>query len=276
MLRLVLEVVGVGLFILLSVIFPREKAQKVVNPDIVINLMTGGLIFVTLAPVARMVDGAVGGALIPMDWLGDGTGLSGVGQFLVAFLVLDFTRYWVHRADHRVPFLWKFHRVHHSVERMDATAGLRMHAVDFVQLSAIPIVLFGVLIDTTGFAPWVLQAAFGVGIFFDTFQHANLRFDITHPVGRVWHMVLNNPHFHAWHHTWEGHVYDGNYSNSIIIWDKLFGSEVTQPELPERYGVSKNGLDGAAEQKLSANILLAVLKLQLLRPRPGAPHTKAP
>jgi len=266
--RMLLEAVGVGLFILLSVVFPRDREQRVVNPDLVINLLTGGLIFLSLAPLARLADSAIGGALIPMDWLGDGTGWSGVAQFAVAFFALDFTRYWVHRADHRVPFLWKFHRVHHSIERMDATAGLRMHAVDFVQLSAIPMVLFGVLIDTSGFAPWTMSAAFGIGIFFDTFQHANLRFDINHPLTGAWHRVLNNPHFHAWHHTREGNIYDGNYSNTVIIWDRLFGSDVTLPELPELYGINdKQALAGARESALSPRLLLAVLKLQFLRPR---------
>ncbi|MFT5682614.1 MAG: sterol desaturase/sphingolipid hydroxylase (fatty acid hydroxylase superfamily) [Myxococcota bacterium] len=269
MVRMLLEVAGIGLFTLLAVLLPRDREQRVVNPDLVINLLTGGLIFLTLAPVARMVESAVGGALIGTEWLGDGTGLSGVAQFAVAFLLLDFTRYWVHRADHRVPFLWKFHRVHHSVERMDATAGLRMHAVDFVQLSIIPILLFGVLLDTSSFVPWSLQAAFGIGIFFDTFQHANLRFDITHPLLGAWHKVLNNPHFHAWHHTREGNLCDGNYANSVVIWDRLFGSNVTRPELPELFGINeKQALAGTRELQLSPRTLLAVLKLQLLRPRP--------
>ena len=268
MTRMLLEVAGVGLFTLLAVLLPRDREQRVINPDLIINVLTGGLIFVTLAPLARMVQSSIGGALIPMGWLGDGTGISALAQFAVAFIVLDFTRYWVHRADHRVPFLWRFHRVHHSVERMDATAGLRMHAVDFLQLSAIPILLFGVLIDTSSFAPWVLQVAFGIGIFFDTFQHANLRFDISHPLLGAWHKVLNNPHFHAWHHTREGNLYDGNYSNSITIWDRLFGSDVTRPVLPELYGInSKQALAGTQESELSVQTLIAVLKLQLLRPR---------
>jgi sterol desaturase/sphingolipid hydroxylase (fatty acid hydroxylase superfamily) len=266
--RMLLEVIGIGLFILLSVVLPRDRKQKVINPDLFINVLTGGLIFLTLSPVAHWVNTLTGGGLISMDWLGDGTGWSGLAQFAVAFLALDFTRYWVHRADHRVPFLWQFHRVHHSVERMDATAGLRMHAVDFIQLSAIPIVLYGVLMDTTSFAPWVLQAAFSIGIFFDTFQHANLRFDITHPVLGAWHKVLNNPHFHAWHHTREGNIYDGNYSNTVIVWDRLFGSDVTRPALPELYGISeKQALAGTRESSLSPLLLLAVLKLQLLRSR---------
>jgi sterol desaturase/sphingolipid hydroxylase (fatty acid hydroxylase superfamily) len=268
MTRMLLEVAGIGLFTVLAVVWPRDREQRVISPDLVINLLTGGLIFVTLAPVARLAEAAVGGALIDLSWLGDGSGLSGVAQFLVAFLVLDLTRYWVHRADHRIPFLWKFHRVHHSVEHMDATAGLRMHAVDFIQLSAIPILLYGVLLDTSGFAPWVLPVALGIGIFFDTFQHANLRFDITNPLLGAWHKVLNNPHFHAWHHTREGNIYDGNYSNTVIIWDRLFGSDVTRPVLPELYGINdKQALAGSRESTLSAGLLLAVLKLQLLRPR---------
>ncbi|MEL6348765.1 MAG: sterol desaturase family protein, partial [Myxococcota bacterium] len=179
------------------------------------------------------------------------------------------TRYWVHRADHRIPWLWTFHRVHHSSERLDVTSGLRMHAVDFVQLSLIPIVLFGVLMDTSTFSPWVITAALGVGVFFDAFQHANLRFDIDAPLGRAWHLLLNNPHFHAWHHTRNGHHHDGNYGNTLVIWDRLFGSEVTQPELPEAFGVGGDqALAGTRERTLSPrSVLRSVVSMQLLRAR---------
>jgi len=156
---------------------------------------------------------------------------------VVAFLLLDFTRYWLHRAHHRVPWLWTFHRVHHMTERLDATAGLRMHVVDFVQLAMLPVVLFSVVLNVSTWSPWVLTAALGVGAVADAFQHANLRWNPHHPVAKVWGLVLNHPHFHAWHHTRDGARCDGNYGNTLVIWDRLFGSDVTGEELPEAYGL---------------------------------------
>jgi sterol desaturase/sphingolipid hydroxylase (fatty acid hydroxylase superfamily) len=188
--------------------------------------------------------------LVDMTWLEPGW-----AQFLVAFLVLDFVRYWVHYADHRVPWLWTFHRVHHSSEYLDASAGLRMHLVDFCQLSAIPIVLFGLLMDATTFQPWVISAAMGVGIVFDCLQHANISMDMTKPHNKAWNLLLNNPHFHSWHHTRDGSLCDGNYSNTLIIWDRIFGTEVTQPKPPELYGLDD-----------SQAIENSLLGWQLLRP----------
>jgi len=211
---------------------PRVTGVPLVNRDLVFNLLNGAALFLLVTPAVKWVDAHLQLGLVGMDWLS-----SGVGQFLVAFVLLDLARYWLHRAGHRIPFLWQFHRVHHSAEYIDATTGLRMHVVDFLQLAALPIVLFGVLLDTSGFEPWVIPAALLVGVFFDGWQHANLRIDTSRPLFKAWNLLLNNPHFHSWHHTRDGHIHDGNYSNTLIIWDRLFGSDVTQVEPPDLYGI---------------------------------------
>jgi sterol desaturase/sphingolipid hydroxylase (fatty acid hydroxylase superfamily) len=152
--------------------------------------------------------------------------------------------------------LWRFHRVHHSTESLDATAGLRMHAVDFLQLTAVPVVLFGLLLDVSHFASWVLPAAVSVGIVADTFSHMHVEFPHRNPVCRALLYVFNNPLFHSWHHTRDGVLCDGNYANAFPVWDVLFGSNVTRPEPPALYGI-----DG--DQRLDHSLL----GLQLLRPR---------
>lgn len=241
---------ALGTFLLAGKLWPREP-QPFFHKGMFLNLANGLLLFGFRVTVVRWAEGYFDHNLIDMSvvpW--------GWAQFLIAFLVLDFSRYWLHRMGHRVPFLWQFHRVHHSVEEMDATAGLRMHLVDFIQLSLVPMILFGVLMDTASFDAWVIPAAMGVGVFFDHFQHANLRFDLSKPWNALWHRFLNNPHFHSWHHTREGHVCDGNYSNTIIIWDRLFGSEVTRETTPELYGVS-------GDQRIEESLI----GFWLLRPR---------
>ncbi|MEC8424559.1 MAG: sterol desaturase family protein, partial [Myxococcota bacterium] len=82
-----------------------------------------------------------------------------------------------------------------------------------------------------------IPAAMAIGVLFDGFQHANLRVDVENPLFRAWNLLFNNPHFHSWHHTRDGHLQDGNYGNTLVIWDRLFGSEVTQPGSPALYGV---------------------------------------
>ena len=246
--RVLLQGIVMGLFLGVGVLLPR-KQQSFMHPDLWINLFTGAAIFILIAPLMRFVGGNLEFFLIQLPvmpaWL----------QLVLSFLLLDFCRYWLHYAHHRVPFLWRFHRVHHSSENLDATSGLRMHAFDFVQLALLPIVLFGILIDTTSFAEWVIPTALSIGVFFDAFQHANISFPIGHPLGRLWHSFLNNPHFHIWHHTADGKEIDGNYSNTLVIWDRIFGTDVTQNDVPSALGL------GHAPLKNS------LLDLQLLKRR---------
>jgi sterol desaturase/sphingolipid hydroxylase (fatty acid hydroxylase superfamily) len=239
-------------FLVLGWRYPRVPGIPLINRDVISNLVNGVLLFALRVTVVAAVAQQAELGLI------DAGGWPLWAQLLVGFVVLDLTRYWVHYADHRVPWLWNFHRVHHSAERMDATTGLRMHLVDFVQLSAIPIVLFVVVIDTSAWSAWVLPAILAVGAVMDAFQHSNLRVDTSRPLFKVWNLLLNNPHFHSWHHTRDGHLRDGNYSNTLIIWDRIFGTEVTGPETPEAFGITA-----------SESLVNDPLSWQLLRHRPA-------
>lgn len=235
----------IGLFLLLGALWPRA-AQPLLGRHTAVNLATGLLMFLLRLSLVGVVADRVQVGLLDLS------SLPGAAQLLLAFLALDFSRYWVHRLDHRVPWLWTFHRVHHSTKRLDATAGLRMHVVDFLQLSAIPILLFGLLLRVE---PWVFTVAMGIGVVADGWQHANLRLDYRSTFWRSWGLLLNNPHFHAWHHNDEGATRDGNYGNTLTVWDRLFGSDVTGPMAPAGLGLS-------ADQDLQER----VLGLQLLRP----------
>ena len=224
---------AMGLFLVLGALFPRVKGVRLVNKDLVLNLVNGAMLFVLVRlTLVSWVAARSELGLIDMSWLSQGW-----AQFLVSLVLLDFARYWLHYAHHRVPFLWRFHRVHHCAEFIDASTGLRMHVVDFVQLAALPILLFGVFMDVTSFEAWVIPVTMGVGVVFDAFEHSNMRMDSRHPVFRVWDKLLNSPHFHSWHHTREGKKYDGNYGNTFVIWDRMFGTEVTRPDPPEEYGI---------------------------------------
>lgn len=244
-----LAVVGgsIGLFLALGALSPR------VQPPVdwratTVNVVSGALLFAfrtVLLLGADLAVEAVGGGRISLvdisPWI----------QGIVGFLLLDFTRYWVHRLDHRVPWLWQFHAVHHSSEHLNSTSGLRMHWVDIIQLTAIPWVLFGLVFQVS---EAVLLPVLLMGAVMDAFQHANLRLNFQNPVLRAWNTVFNNPHFHSWHHTRDGSKKDGNYGQFLTVWDRLFGSDVTEPLPPELYGL---------EEPLE----LGVVSLQLLRKR---------
>jgi sterol desaturase/sphingolipid hydroxylase (fatty acid hydroxylase superfamily) len=231
--RLLLQGGAMAFFLVVGRLHPRVRGVGLLNRDLVWNLLNGVLLFILVAPLVGWVSGHAQLGLVSMDWLSQGW-----AQALGAFIVVDLARYALHVAGHRVPFLWSFHRVHHSAEFLDSTTGLRMHMVDFLQLSALPIVLFGVVLDTSQFVPWALPVALSVGVVFDGFQHANLRMDSRTMPFRIWNLLLNNPHFHSWHHTRDGHLCDGNYGNTLLIWDRIFGTEVTQAEPPALYGIA--------------------------------------
>jgi sterol desaturase/sphingolipid hydroxylase (fatty acid hydroxylase superfamily) len=228
---------------------PRFR-QAIVTRDTYINVVTGAGLFAVrvgvlyaLAKLSSWESGAVSLSSITHP----------VAQFLLAFLALDVSRYFVHLASHRVPFLWSFHRVHHSTENLDPTAGLRMHVVDVLILTAIPLTLYGWLFDVSSFASWVVPMALLIGVVLDAFQHSNIamRMDGTGvgvAINRSWDFLLNNPHFHSWHHTRDGYLRDGNYGNVLTVWDRLFRTCVSGGAPPKELGLP-------ADQALAGGVI---------------------
>ncbi len=140
------------------------------------------------------------------------------GQLLVLFLVRDFVHWNVHRMLHRVPWLWEFHKVHHSVEQMGFAAHLRFHWMENVVyrvLEYLPLALIGF-----GIQEFFLVHAFTTLV--GHFNHSNLRV----PLGPLKY-VFNNPQMHIWHHAKKmpkEHLYGMNYGLTLSIWDYLFGT----------------------------------------------------
>jgi sterol desaturase/sphingolipid hydroxylase (fatty acid hydroxylase superfamily) len=227
------QVVAVAIFLAVGSWRPRVDGE-LFHRDLWLNLATGALLFVIRVTAIAWLTQHVSVGLVDLS------ALPSVVSFVICFLGLDFLRYAVHWADHRVPFLWSFHRVHHSSERLDATSGLRMHLVDFLQLSLLPIVLFSVLLDTSAVAAWVVPTVLAVGMVSDAWQHANIRIDARQPLFRAWNTVLNNPHFHSWHHVRDHSLGHGNYGQTLVVWDRLFGTAVDRDTSPESFGLSSD------------------------------------
>lgn len=150
-------------------------------------------------------------------------------QVIAMVLVADFTQYWVHRAFHTVPVLWRFHAIHHSVEEMDWLAGSRLHLVDVILTRGTTYVPIFVL----GFS----QAALAVYVFLvaaqATFIHANVRWELR-PLRRA----IATPAFHHWHHSAERAAIDKNFAVHTPLWDLLFGTYYLPEHWPRRYGLA--------------------------------------
>jgi sterol desaturase/sphingolipid hydroxylase (fatty acid hydroxylase superfamily) len=150
-------------------------------------------------------------------------------QIVETALVADLASYAVHRAFHAVPWLWRFHAIHHSSEAMDWLAGSRLHLVDVVVTRALAFVPLFVL----GFAPAALAAYLVWVAAQATWIHANLRWR----TGWLDH-VLATPRFHHWHHAAHAEAVDKNFAIHFPWIDRLFGTHhLPGAAWPARYGV---------------------------------------
>lgn len=152
-------------------------------------------------------------------------------QFAIALVVYEVGAYWGHRLAHTVPFLWRFHAVHHSSEHLDWLAAARVHPVDqtFIRLCGIlPVYFLGFTAATFGF----LIAIDGL---LAIFIHANVRLRFG------WlEWLVASPAYHHWHHANEGPATaNKNFGGLLPAVDALFGTLHLPKRLPQRYGIDE-------------------------------------
>jgi sterol desaturase/sphingolipid hydroxylase (fatty acid hydroxylase superfamily) len=154
---------------------------------------------------------------------------------VAGFLVGEVGYYWGHRWSHEIPFLWRFHSIHHSAEEMDFLVNTRTHPLDMVFsrfCGIVPMYVLG-LAGPTGAAggstlPILVTL---IGTLWGFFIHANLRWGFG-PL--EW--LVSTPKFHHWHHTKTGAI-DHNYASTLPWLDRLFGTHNLPKEWPEAYGI---------------------------------------
>ena len=150
--------------------------------------------------------------------------LGTVPETILAILIFDFAIWLQHLITHKVPILWRLHRVHHADRDIDVTTAIRFHPVEiaFSMLlkiglvyllgpSALAIILFEVILNGTAM-----------------FNHANMRLPLG--VDRIVRLILVTPDMHRVHHSIHRHEHDSNYGFALSIWDRLFGTYIEQPE----------------------------------------------
>lgn len=137
-------------------------------------------------------------------------------HLLIGFLVRDFVQWWIHRLLHRVPQLWEFHKVHHSIEQMGFAAHLRYHWMENVvyrTLEYIPLALIGI-----GLRDFFVIHIFTLAV--GHFNHSNLKVNLG-----LLKYIFNNPQMHIWHHAHdlpEDRQTGVNFGLTLSIWDYLF------------------------------------------------------
>lgn len=167
--------------------------------------------------------------LMPFHWITPLSIPMNIFTWVLAFLVADFTYYWMHRLEHEHRILWASHSVHHSSEDYNLTISMRLSIVEglFEWIFLIPMILIG-------FSPF--QAIIGLVLVaqFQTWIH-------TEYIGKLGWLdeIFNTPSVHRVHHGSNNKYLDKNYGGFLIIWDKLFGTFQREEE-KVFYGLTKN------------------------------------
>lgn len=151
-------------------------------------------------------------------------------QVIGAIIVADIGYYVAHRTSHSVPFLWKFHAVHHSIEEMDWLATHRVHPVDQIftnTLSILPLYFLGFSFEAVAIYAAIYQAH-------AILVHSNIKISFG-PL--KW--LIASPEYHHWHHANEPDAYDRNFAAQLSIIDVVAGTLFMPKRQPKAYGINE-------------------------------------
>lgn len=230
----VLRMVFTGLlFVPLETLFPRWREQPVFRMEwredlfyfLVSSMLVQVITWLSFGPARALFDVTSGWAAF-RAWV---AALPFLFQLVLIMLFTDFVQYWVHRAFHRIPFLWRFHAVHHSAQAMDWMAGARMHFLEILVLrgaTVLPIIMLG-------FAQEAVNTYILIVYLWATFAHSNIGWRF-----KWLDRWLVTPRFHHWHHGIEKEAIDVNFAIHFPWLDKLFGTHhLPEDRWPEGYGI---------------------------------------
>ena len=152
---------------------------------------------------------------------------SGWGGLILDLLILDCWIYWWHRANHEIPFLWRFHEVHHLDEFLDASSALRFHFGEVLISSLVRagvILLLGVPLTSVV----VFETLLALNAMF---HHSNVK--LPGWLERPLSFLIVTPSIHWVHHHAIRRDTDSNYSALLSVWDRLFGSRSATRRTPD-------------------------------------------
>lgn len=178
-----------------------------------LNIVLLGAVPVTALGVADMVAATGQGTFARLD-------LPPWAAFVAGILARSLGSWVVHLAMHKIPVLWRVHRVHHSDLAMDVSTTVRFHPLEFaIQM---PVTL--ALIWTLGIPPVAILVYELADAIIAAFSHANVR--LPRRLEKVLAWVIVTPHMHRVHHSAYHRETDSNYGATLSIWDRLFGTFV--------------------------------------------------
>lgn len=143
---------------------------------------------------------------------------------ILALIVLDFAIYGQHFASHKIPVLWRVHRVHHSDLDIDVTTAIRFHPIE-IGLSMLFKCVLVLALGIDSFAVLLFEIILnGCAMF----NHSNVA--LPSWLDRGLRLLIVTPDMHRVHHSIIHQETDSNYGFNLAIWDRLFGTYIEQPE----------------------------------------------
>jgi sterol desaturase/sphingolipid hydroxylase (fatty acid hydroxylase superfamily) len=220
--------IGLSFLVLaMEIIIPWRKDQKIIRKGFWLDVF---YVFFNFFIFSLIGYNAISNVFVEM--FNDFLGLFGVdnlvafhiqnfpiwSQFLIMFLVADFIQWNVHIQLHKRSWLWKFHKVHHSVKEMGFAAQFRFHFMETIVYKVVqyvPLAMIGF-----GIQEFFIVHMFSVLV--GHLNHANVGWDYG-----PFKYILNNPKMHIWHHSKvlpEKRPYGMNFGLTLSLWDYMFGT----------------------------------------------------
>jgi sterol desaturase/sphingolipid hydroxylase (fatty acid hydroxylase superfamily) len=170
---------------------------------------------------------------------------------IVAFFILDFAVWLEHWASHKIPLLWRIHRMHHADNGFDFTTALRFHPLEIV-LSMFWKALIVVLLGAPALAVLVFEIVLnGVSMF----NHANAR--LPERTDKILRLFVVTPDMHRVHHSTDRQETDSNFGFNFPFWDRIFATYRAQPRLGhEKMRIGLEDYRGRMTARLGWSLLL--------------------
>ncbi len=181
-------------------------------------------------------------------------------KLCISIALYDVTAYWIHRATHKIPLLWRFHRVHHSDTTMDSSTVFRFHPIELILVFGIGNILTAALFGTDVFSMALYYLILYIFFFF---EHANLNYPkwLNSTLGLFFVM----PDHHRVHHQQDQFYTDSNFADIFIIWDRLFGTFKMMPVADMKFGLKE--FDTVEKQSFLYLIRSPFLNIKRVKPK---------
>jgi len=198
----------------------RYEKFKHALPNLFFTLTTAIINFVFALAIVKSSDYMVAAELGVVQWIK----LPFAAQLLIGLMLLDLIgAYLIHWTEHKVPFMWRFHVIHHSDSKVDSSTALRHHPGESVFRAVFTLLA----IVVTGAPMWMVMVYQSLSALMSQFNHANI--NIGRGLDKLLSYVIVTPGMHRVHHHAELPLTDTNYGNIFSIWDRAFGTYAWAP-----------------------------------------------